>query len=123
MPEGRSTAFHVFVQDITDRKEVEAALLSEVTQRTRERDRLWETTNDLMGTAGLDGFLKRASNPAWARMLGWTEAELLGRPFADVHRSGRPCRGAARWSGGSPPARVDGLRRPRPHPRARPRRS
>ncbi|MGU3657517.1 MULTISPECIES: PAS domain-containing protein [unclassified Methylobacterium] len=78
---GAVDGFHVFVQDITDRKEVEATLLSEVTQRTRERDRLWETTNDLMGTAGLDGFLKSV-NPAWARMLGWTEAELLGRPFA-----------------------------------------
>ncbi|MEE7450136.1 hybrid sensor histidine kinase/response regulator [Methylobacterium radiotolerans] len=81
--DGAVDGFHVFVQDITDRKRVEAALVSEVTQRTRERDRLWETTNDLMGTAGLDGFLKSV-NPAWARMLGWTEAELLGRPFAHL---------------------------------------
>ncbi|WP_187193602.1 MULTISPECIES: PAS domain S-box protein [unclassified Methylobacterium] len=81
--DGAVDGFHVFVQDITDRKRVEATLLSEVTQRTRERDRLWETTNDLMGTAGLDGFLKTV-NPAWTHMLGWSEAELLGRPFLDV---------------------------------------
>ncbi|MCJ2048612.1 PAS domain-containing protein [Methylobacterium sp. J-070] len=79
--DGAVDGFHVFVQDITDRKRVETALLTEVTQRTRERDRLWETTNDLMGTAGLDGFLKSV-NPAWTRMLGWSEPDLLGRPFA-----------------------------------------
>ncbi len=81
--DGAVDGFHVFVQDITDRKRVEATLLSEVTQRTRERDRLWETTNDLMGTAGLDGFLKGV-NAAWTRVLGWSEAELLSRPFADI---------------------------------------
>jgi PAS domain S-box-containing protein len=79
--DGVVDGFHVFVQDITDRKQVEATLLSEVTQRTRERDRLWETTNDLMGTAGLDGFLKSV-NPAWTQMLGWGPAELRARPFA-----------------------------------------
>jgi PAS domain S-box-containing protein len=81
--DGSVDGFHVFVQDITDRKRVETALLSEVTQRTRERDRLWDTTNDLMGTAGLDGFLKSV-NPAWTRMLGWSEPDLLARPFATL---------------------------------------
>ncbi|SFE91562.1 ATP-binding protein [Methylobacterium sp. yr596] len=57
-------------------------LEAEVARRTAERNRLWETTNDLMGTAGLDGFLK-VVNPAWTAVLGWDEAELLGRPFVD----------------------------------------
>ncbi|WP_279478821.1 PAS domain S-box protein [Aureimonas sp. SK2] len=48
----------------------------ELAQRTAERDRVWQTTNDLMGTAGLDGRL-RAINPAWTRLLGRSEAELL----------------------------------------------
>ncbi len=52
-----------------------------VTERTRERDRVWNSTNDLMGTAGLDGYLRRV-NPAWSRMLGWSEVELLAQPFA-----------------------------------------
>ncbi|TVV76017.1 PAS domain S-box protein [Sphingomonas solaris] len=55
-------------------------LAEEVKVRTGERDRLWETTSDLMATAGLDGYLKEV-NPAWQRLLGWTEAELLARPF------------------------------------------
>ncbi|MDP4022934.1 PAS domain-containing protein [Methylobacterium sp. NEAU 140] len=80
---GAVDGFHVFVQDISDAKRVEAALLSEVGARTRERDRLWETTNDLMGTAGLDGFLKSV-NPAWTQALGWSEAELLARPFTAI---------------------------------------
>jgi PAS domain S-box-containing protein len=88
--DGSVDGFHVFVQDITDRKRVEELLSAraeslerEVQARTRERNRLWETSNDLIGTAGLDGFLK-AVNPAWTQMLGWSEAELLARPFLDI---------------------------------------
>ena len=58
-------------------------LFHQVEERTRERNRLWETTNDLMGMAGADGFLKSV-NPAWTRTLGWTEDELLNRPYYDV---------------------------------------
>ncbi len=57
-------------------------LEAEVDARTRERNRLWATTNDLMGTAGLDGTLKEV-NPAWQRSLGWDRATLLNRPFLD----------------------------------------
>ena len=58
-------------------------LSTRVEERTRERDRLWSTTNDLMGTAGLDGYMT-SINPAWTRMLGWTEAELLSRPSIEL---------------------------------------
>jgi PAS domain S-box-containing protein len=58
-------------------------LAEEVKVRTLERDRLWETTNDLMGTAGLDGYLKQV-NPAWQRLLGWDEATLLAQPFVAI---------------------------------------
>ena len=58
-------------------------LATRVAQEARERDRLWSTTNDLMGTAGLDGYLKKI-NPAWHRQLGWDDATLLGKPFVDL---------------------------------------
>ncbi|MFK5596436.1 PAS domain-containing protein [Methylobacterium sp. HMF5984] len=81
--DGAVDGFYAFVQDITDRTRIEAALTREVESRTRERNRLWETTTDLMGTAGLDGYLK-AVNPAWTRVLGWSREELLGEPFATI---------------------------------------
>ncbi|MDX7952412.1 PAS domain S-box protein [Lichenihabitans sp. Uapishka_5] len=73
--------------DVDDQRrqqsEVAALLEREVAERTRERNRLWETTNDLMGTATLDGRLKSV-NPAWSALLGWSEAELLRRPFLEI---------------------------------------
>ncbi|MET0281974.1 MAG: PAS domain-containing protein [Steroidobacteraceae bacterium] len=66
-------------RDITDQKESELQLRD----RTLERDRLWESTNDLMGTAAADGYLK-AINPAWSTSLGWSEAELLSRPLLEI---------------------------------------
>ena len=74
--DGQVDGFYVFVQDVTAQRDGEAML-------TAERNRLWETTNDLMGRAGFDGYLK-AVNPAWTALLGWSEAELLGRPFFDI---------------------------------------
>ena len=64
-------------------RDLAASLERQVEARTRERDRLLENANDLIATAGLDGFLKEV-NPAWTRVLGWTRAELLGRPFVDI---------------------------------------
>ncbi|HVS14233.1 MAG TPA: protein kinase [Thermoanaerobaculia bacterium] len=47
--------------------------------------RLFEMSQDLLCIAGLDGKFRRI-NPAFQRALGWTSAELLGRPFFDfVH--------------------------------------
>ncbi len=60
-----------------------ATLELQVEERTRDRDRVWSSTNDLMATAGLDGYLKIV-NPAWTRMLGWEDAELLAMPFLEL---------------------------------------
>jgi PAS domain S-box-containing protein len=48
-----------------------------------ERERLWSATNDLMGTASFDGYMVSV-NPAWTRMLGFSESELTSRPYMDI---------------------------------------
>ena len=87
---GRITRWVGANTDIDDQRRQAAELArlnmrleEEVETRTRERDRVWSTTSDLMGTAGLDGYLKKV-NPAWTRMLGWSEPDLLAKPFVDL---------------------------------------
>lgn len=59
--------------DIHDQKEAAAALANPndtlellVAERTRERDRVWNSTDDLIGTVGVDGFLKHVNPPGRA---------------------------------------------------------
>jgi PAS domain S-box-containing protein len=68
--------------DITERKAAEEALYKltadlegEVESRTRERDRLWRLSPDLMAVTDAAGRMVRA-NPAWLTQLGWTEEEI-----------------------------------------------
>lgn len=55
-----------------------AALQRTTRQRVRDHDRLWRLSSDLMVVVHLDGSIV-AANPAWQQVLGWSEAELLGR--------------------------------------------
>jgi PAS domain S-box-containing protein len=71
---GRPLNFISQVQDITARKQAEA-----------ERQHLFEFSLDLLCISGLDGYLRQV-NPAWTRVLGWSEDELLSRPvFTFLH--------------------------------------
>jgi PAS domain S-box-containing protein len=58
--------------------ELNATLAQRVEEKTRERDRIWNVSQDLLLVANRNG-VWRTVNPAWTRTLGWSEAELLNR--------------------------------------------
>nr|WP_299908174.1 PAS domain-containing protein [Sphingomonas bacterium] len=59
-------------RDITEEKAAEA-----------ERDRLWTLSEDMLARADYEGGMA-AVNPAWTKVLGWSEQELLTNPYADI---------------------------------------
>jgi len=76
--------------DITERKRAEEALRElnetleqQVAERTRERDRLWRVSDDLIGVANFEGYWVGV-NPAATAILGWSERELLAMPIASL---------------------------------------
>jgi PAS domain S-box-containing protein len=77
--------FSGVIYDITEAKRVEAQLrvLNEtlemrVEERTRERDRIWRVSQDLLGVADANGVWV-SINPAWGTLLGWNDDEIIGR--------------------------------------------
>ena len=79
--------------------ELNATLAERVEEKTRERDRIWNVSQDLLLVADHDG-IWRSVNPAWTRTLGWSEAELLNRTSEWIEHPddhGRP--GAGRQLG------------------------
>ncbi len=62
------------VRDISERKKVEKKL--------KQSDLIFENSMDMICIAGFDGYLK-VLNPAWSRTLGWSNEELLSRPWIE----------------------------------------
>ncbi|MBS0640783.1 MAG: PAS domain-containing protein [Proteobacteria bacterium] len=53
--------------------------------RTAERNRLWNLTNLLVAVVGYDSTIREV-NPAWPALLGWSQAEMVGRSYTQfVH--------------------------------------
>jgi PAS domain S-box-containing protein len=56
---------------------------NEVDRRTRERDRIWRNSMDLLLAIGPDGVM-HAVNPAWTALLGYEPNELVNRYFESL---------------------------------------
>ncbi|TPG48407.1 hybrid sensor histidine kinase/response regulator [Roseomonas nepalensis] len=75
------------IQEIVEARETLARsredLEARVAERTRDRDRMWRLSTDIMLVAAFDGRIE-AVNPAWTTLLGWSEGELLGHDFLSL---------------------------------------
>jgi PAS domain S-box-containing protein len=94
---GKCVRFSGVMADISERKRAEAqlkaterllrdlnaSLAERVAERTRQRDRIWTLSQELLAEMGVDGSL-HAVNPAWTEVLGHAEAGLLTRPLSDL---------------------------------------
>jgi PAS domain S-box-containing protein len=64
-------------RDITERKKIQ--------EKLRQTDLIFDKSLDMIYMAGFDGYFK-VLNPSWSRILGWSEEELLSKPWiAFVH--------------------------------------
>jgi len=76
--------------DITEQSRAERELRKlseklevEVERRTLERDRIWNVSEDLLAVSNFEGYLI-SMNPAWTRLLGWTEDELKSMHVSEL---------------------------------------
>jgi len=77
------------MRDDTERRAAEQALLeltatleTRVEERTRERDRTWRTSQELLLVVNPEGVFQ-AVNPAWTHILGWQPDEIVGCSYLD----------------------------------------
>ena len=96
-PRSWSGADIEFLRDVADRthtaiqrsraeaalRELAASLEKQVADRTADRNRLWQLSTDIMLVARFDGVVVTV-NPAWTRVLGWTEQELIGHNLFEL---------------------------------------
>eukprot|EP01037_Dinobryon_pediforme_P033654 gene33654-39184_t len=79
-------------QSAIERRNAETALANladslerEVEVRTRERDRTWQNSQDLLAVIDTQGRFV-AINPAWTEILGWSPGDMAGRAHIEfVH--------------------------------------
>jgi PAS domain S-box-containing protein len=78
MPYTEGRLLYAIAHDITDRKQLELARIA----AEEERDRFFNLSVDLLAVGSFDGHFVRL-NPAFERILGFTNAELMAEPFTN----------------------------------------
>lgn len=84
-------------------------LEAEVEQRSRERDRIWAISEDLLGVSTFAGYFTSV-NPAWTNLLGWSEDEIKSLHVSKLrHPDDAPAAiaGRARLAEGVPTVRME----------------
>jgi PAS domain S-box-containing protein len=84
-------------------------LEAQVRQRTRERDRIWIVSEDLLGLSNFEGYFTSV-NPAWSALLGWSEDEIKSMHVSELrHPDDAPAAvaGRARLALGVPTVRME----------------
>ncbi len=103
-PDGTPEQLVSVGRDITQQKQAEIALRAlnddlerRVGERTRERDRVWRNSQDLLAVIDVDGVFRSVS-PAAARILGWASEEMVEKTVFDfIHPDDRSPSQDALW--------------------------
>jgi len=64
-------------------REMNETLEQRIEERTAERDRLWNASQDILTVVDASGALLSV-NPAWTRILGWEADEVVGRHHLEM---------------------------------------
>ncbi len=64
-------------------RDLNAELEREVLQRSYVGGATWQLTPEILGITNAEGYFE-SSNPAWERVLGWSEAEIRVMPLLDL---------------------------------------
>src|ERR1700736_4453755 len=89
--------------------ELNATLGAQVAQKTRERDRIWRVSKDLLGASNFEGYFLSV-NPAWTAVLGWSEDEIRAMPVSELRHpddARHSEAGRARLAEGVPTVRME----------------
>ena len=104
------------ILDVTEQKRTDRALqqftrelAGEVERRTRERDRIWNVSEDLFAVSNFDGYFL-SMNPAWTRLLGWSEEEIKSMHVSELRHpddAAHSIAGRAQLARGLPTVRME----------------
>jgi PAS domain S-box-containing protein len=79
----RMRADHARTRIEAELRKLSERLEAEVHKRTMERDRIWNVSEDLLAVGNFDGFFL-SINPAWTRLLGWSELEIKSMNVSEL---------------------------------------